>query len=67
MELSLSSYFNNCCGYFRIYFKVTATEWMALTGVIGLVLVSETMNTAIEYLVNLVSPEWNELAGKLKI
>lgn len=49
-----------------IYFKVTATEWMALTGVIGLVLVSETINTAIEYLVNLVSPEWNELAGKVK-
>lgn len=48
------------------YFKVTLIEWLALTGVIGLVLVTETINTAIEYLVNLVSPEWNEIAGKVK-
>lgn len=48
------------------YFKVSITEWLALTGVIGLVLVAESLNTAMEYLVDLVSPEWNELAGKVK-
>lgn len=48
------------------YFKVSTSEWLALTGVIGLVLVAEAINTALEYLVDLVSPEWNELAGKVK-
>lgn len=48
------------------YFEVSTSEWLALTGVIGLVLVAEAINTALEYLVDLVSPEWNELAGKVK-
>jgi diacylglycerol kinase len=32
----------------------------------AMVLAAEAMNTALEYLVDLVSPEYNELAGKAK-
>lgn len=33
---------------------------------ISLVLIAEILNTAIEFLVNLVSPQYNEMAGKVK-
>ena len=33
---------------------------------VGLVWVAETLNTAIEFLTNLVSPEWRPLAGQAK-
>jgi diacylglycerol kinase len=39
-------------------------EWIILS--ITLVLVSELFNTAIETLTDLVSPEYNELAGRVK-
>ncbi len=42
------------------------SEWAILLLCIGMVLVAELFNTSIEYLVNLVSPEYNELAGKIK-
>jgi diacylglycerol kinase (ATP) len=48
------------------YFDVTAGEWLALTLTIVLVIVAELLNTAIEDLVNLVSPEKNPLAGRIK-
>lgn len=41
-------------------------EWIAVLICIGMVLFAEMMNTAIEKLVDLVSPEWNALAGKVK-
>jgi diacylglycerol kinase (ATP) len=48
------------------YFKVTVGEWVAIVVVIALVVVSELVNTAIEGVVDLVSPERNPLAGKIK-
>lgn len=48
------------------YFKITTTEWCILLLCIGAVLTLEIINTAIEYLVDLVSPNYNELAGKVK-
>ncbi|SFG68187.1 diacylglycerol kinase [Pontibacter chinhatensis] len=47
-------------------FDVTKTEWCLLAASIGLVVTAEIMNTAIETVVNLVSPEYNPLAGKAK-
>lgn len=41
-------------------------EWVALTLTIALVLVTETVNTAVETLVDLVSPEKRPLAGRVK-
>lgn len=48
------------------YFDVNKNEWLWLILAIALVWVTETVNTAIEKLVDLVSPEHNELAGKVK-
>jgi diacylglycerol kinase (ATP) len=48
------------------YFKVAVGEWVAIVVVIALVVVSELVNTAIEGVVDLVSPERNPLAGKIK-
>lgn len=41
-------------------------EWAILLITMGFVLVSETINTAIETVVDLVSPEYHELAGRAK-
>lgn len=41
-------------------------EWALIIFSIGLVLSAETMNTAIEFLTDLVSPTYNEKAGKVK-
>lgn len=48
------------------YFKLSISEWLWIILAIGLVLVTELVNTAIEILVDLVSPGFNEQAGKVK-
>jgi diacylglycerol kinase len=47
-------------------FKITITEWLMCLFLIGLVIGFEIINTAIENLVNLVSPNFHPLAGKVK-
>ncbi|MGE0637185.1 MAG: diacylglycerol kinase family protein [Bacteroidia bacterium] len=47
-------------------FGIAKTEWLFVIAAIALVLITEMLNTAIEFLVDLVSPEYNELAGKVK-
>ena len=47
-------------------FKIDKIEFIIIIIVIGLVLVSEIINTAIERLVDLVSPKYNKLAGEVK-
>jgi diacylglycerol kinase len=41
-------------------------KWVAVLICSGMVLAAEALNTAIEYVVDLVSPEYNVLAGKAK-
>ncbi len=41
-------------------------KWVAFFLCSGMVLAAEALNTAIEYVVDLVSPEFNVLAGKAK-
>lgn len=48
------------------FFSITKTEWLFVVTAIALVLITEMLNTAIEFLVDLVSPDYNELAGKVK-
>lgn len=48
------------------YYNVSRLEWIALCGAIGLVWVTEALNTAIEFVVDLVHPKWHEDAGKIK-
>jgi len=47
-------------------FKITPPEWAAVIICIGLVITAELFNSAIERLVDLVSPEWNKIAGEVK-
>jgi diacylglycerol kinase (ATP) len=48
------------------YFRITKTEWLAVLLCISLVLALEAVNTALEYLTDLVSPNHHPLAGKAK-
>src|SRR5579872_7391957 len=45
---------------------ISTAEWLWITLCIGMVLLTELINTAIELLVDLVSPEYNEKAGRVK-
>ena len=47
-------------------FDITRTEWMILILCIGVVIAAELFNTAIEKLVDLVSPGRHPLAGQVK-
>jgi len=49
-----------------LYLDLSGDEWQRLVMCMGLVLVAEAMNTAIEYVVDLVSPDYHPLAGKAK-
>ncbi len=46
--------------------QISNFEWIAIIIVIGMVLAAETFNSSIEELVNLISPEISEKAGKIK-
>jgi len=49
-----------------ISFHISRMEWIMLVFCITLVLSLEAVNTAIEYLTDLVSPGYHPLAGKAK-
>lgn len=51
------------CGFL---FSLSLAEWLLCMLCIGFVMAAEMFNTAIEGLVNLVSPGQNPLAGKIK-
>ena len=46
--------------------KISQSEWCFLAVCIGMVLMAEAVNTAIEFVVDLVSPDHHPLAGKAK-
>ncbi len=48
------------------YFQITHTEWLICILLFGLVTGLEVMNTAIERFVDMVQPDWDEKAGKVK-
>lgn len=49
-----------------LYFRLSPVEWCMVSLAVALVLAAEAFNTALEYLTNLVSPDYNPLAGKTK-
>jgi len=49
-----------------LYFQISFWEWSVLVLIIALVLSAEAFNTAIEKLVDLVSPDYNIKAGQIK-
>lgn len=52
-----------CSGF---YFQLSDTEWVVILLCMAMVIGLELVNSAIETLVDLISPEWNPLAGKAK-
>ena len=48
------------------WFRISRSEWSAIIAVIGLVWIAEGLNTALEAVVDLVSPEPHPLAGRAK-
>ena len=46
--------------------RVSAPEWCALVLAMALVLTAEALNTSIESAIDLVSPQFHELAGRAK-
>ncbi|UOQ54057.1 diacylglycerol kinase family protein [Hymenobacter cellulosivorans] len=51
---------------FGFYFDISGLEWALVALAVGTVWAAELMNTAIEAVVDLVSPEYHPLAGKAK-
>lgn len=47
-------------------FQISLTDWSILCVVIGTVWTAEIFNSAFERLVDIVSPDFNEKAGKIK-
>jgi len=48
------------------FFEISRSEWIAVIMAIGLVLTVELLNTSIESVVDLASPEFHQLAGQAK-
>lgn len=52
-----------CLGF---YLNISHNDWLWIVMATAMVLITETLNTAIEKLVDLVSPGYNQLAGMVK-
>ncbi len=55
-----------CVIFAGFVFQVSSDEWISIIVAIGLVFTAELFNTAIEKLVDFISPEYNKKAGKIK-
>ncbi|MDG1246342.1 MAG: diacylglycerol kinase family protein [Polaribacter sp.] len=51
---------------FGLYFNISNTEWMIQSLIIGMVLVTEALNTAIEKLADFVHPDYHKKIGFIK-
>jgi diacylglycerol kinase len=51
---------------FGFLFNISPVEWMFCLLAFGLVMGAEMMNTAVEAIVDLVSPDYHPLAGRAK-
>lgn len=55
-----------CAIALGLFFAISPVEWAIIFICIGLVLGGECMNTALEAAVDLISPDYSELAGRAK-
>lgn len=51
---------------FGVYFNISNIEWMFQFFAIGLVLVAEALNTAVEKIADFIHPEYHEKIGFIK-
>ena len=49
-----------------LYFSISKTEWVLLTLTIGVVFTAEAFNTAIEMIMDKISPDYDKTAGRIK-
>jgi diacylglycerol kinase (ATP) len=49
-----------------VVLNLSTWRWAAVVGAIALVVVAEALNTAVEFAVDLASPDWHELARDAK-
>lgn len=49
-----------------LFLHINAAEWLWIALCVAIVLITELLNTAIETLTDLVSPQYNEKAGLVK-
>ena len=49
-----------------ILMKIDTTEWSLLIIVIGMVFITELLNSSLESFADSLKPEWNDLIGKAK-
>ena len=52
--------------FLNIFLKISGTEWAIILIVMAIVLISEIFNTAIELIIDFISPEFNKKAGIIK-
>ena len=52
--------------FLSFWFKISGMEWMFVILAIGLVFMAELTNTAMETMIDIVSPEKQEKAGRVK-
>jgi diacylglycerol kinase (ATP) len=55
-----------CVTILGFVLKISTAEWISIVIVIGLVIISELFNTAIEKLADLVDSNWNKQIGQVK-
>jgi len=48
------------------YFSISIAEWILLTLTIGMVFSAEAFNTAIETIMNKISPDYDKTTGRIK-
>ena len=49
-----------------VLLRISPIEWCLLTLAMASVWITETLNTAVEFLTDLVSPEFHPIAGQVK-
>ncbi|MCE5034928.1 MULTISPECIES: diacylglycerol kinase family protein [Staphylococcus] len=52
--------------FLSIYLKINTVEWILILIAIGFVLTFEAINTALEYVVDLITGEYHDFAKKAK-
>ena len=63
-KIHIAAFIGIMCISWLLHFPLW--KWVAVLLCSGMVLAAEALNTAVEYVVDLVSPEYNILAGKAK-
>ncbi|WBX75343.1 diacylglycerol kinase family protein [Tenacibaculum ovolyticum] len=59
-------FFGLMATFLGFYFNISMTEWMIQCMLIGMILVAEALNTAIEKVADFIHPDYHEKIGFIK-